>query len=78
MIHNRINGSGDHWGVSYTGYIEEMPLDFEPKVLVQLQEKGEQVRVGMSPEEAEYMAADLLKFAAKVREGIKNRDAQVE
>lgn len=72
MIHHRINDN-DHWGVSYTGYIEELPKNIEPKVLVQLQQNNEQVRVGISAEEAEYMAAELLKFASKVREGIDKR-----
>lgn len=64
MIHRHLD-NGDHWGVSYTG---ERPEGFTSKVLVQLQEKGEQVRVGMSPEQAENMAEELLKFAKKTRE----------
>ncbi len=74
MIHRRINDSGDHWGVSYNGFIDDVPTkDFEHKVLVQLQQGYEQVRVGMSAEQAEYMAEELLKFAAKVREGVANK-----
>lgn len=64
MIHNRINDRGDHFGVSYTAaYLPGT----EAKVLVQLQEGFEQVRVGMSPEDAEFMAKELLRFAEKVR-----------
>jgi hypothetical protein len=64
MIHQRINDAGDHWAVSYTG---DMPEGFTPMVLVQIQEKGEQVRVAMTPEQAEEMASKLLKFALKTR-----------
>lgn len=67
MRHNHVinNNRGDHWAVGSSG-------DFLPGeqawVLVQLQERGEQVRVPMSAEQAEDMAAALLKHAAKVRE----------
>jgi hypothetical protein len=65
MIHQYIGETGNHYAVSYTG---ELPEGQTSKVLVQLQEKGEQVRVGMSPEDAEHMAELLLKFAKKTRE----------
>ena len=65
MIHQHIGETGNHYAVSYTG---ELPEGFTSKVLVQLQDKGEQVRVSMSPEDAEHMAELLLKFAQKTRE----------
>ena len=65
MIHQRIDETGNHYGVSYTG---ELPEGFTSKVLVQLQEGMEQCRVAMSPEQAEHMAELLLKFAQKTRE----------
>ena len=57
MIHHYISNdtSGDHFGVSVS---ESTGL-----ILVQLQDKGEQVRVAMSPERARNMAALLLKSA---------------
>jgi len=65
MIHQRIGETGNHYAVSYTG---ELPEGFTPKVLVQLQEGREQIRVAMSPADAEHMAYLLLKFAKKTRE----------
>ena len=65
MIHHYTNEksprSGDHWAVgSNTGP--------NPVVLVQLQENGDQVRLGMTPEQAENMARELLAHAQKVRQ----------
>jgi hypothetical protein len=65
MIHQRIDDTGNHYAVSYTG---ELPEGFTPKVLVQLQEGWEQCRVSMTPDQAEHMAELLLKFAKKTRE----------
>jgi hypothetical protein len=64
MIHQRINDSGDHWAVSASGAI---PSIHAPAVLVQLQEKGEQVRVAMTADQAETMARELLRRADEVR-----------
>lgn len=58
------DNSGDHWGVGSSAYF--LP-GREPKVLAQLQNAGEQVRVAMSADQAEEMAAALLEHAAKVR-----------
>lgn len=64
--HNvRDDNSGDHWGVNSS-------LDFLPgqsaQVLAQLQAAGEQVRLALTAEQAEDMAAALLAHAAKVRQ----------
>ncbi len=61
MLHHylRDDTRGDHWGVSYSRT--------EPCVLVQLQQDGEQVRVQMTPEQAEAMAEELRRFAEKTR-----------
>lgn len=65
MIHQRIDDTNNHYSVSYTG---DLPEGFVPKVLVQLQERYEQCRVAMSPEQAEHMAKMLLHFAQKTRQ----------
>ena len=61
MLHRylRDDTSGDHWAV---GYSESTPC-----VLVQLQQDGEQVRVQMTPEQADAMAEELRRFAEKTR-----------
>jgi len=64
MIHHYLddsNSSGDHYGVS-SNTIRT------PKVLVQLQERGEQVRVGLTVAQARHMAQKLLDEAQKVEE----------
>lgn len=63
MRHNHL-GNGDHWAVGWTG--ETLP-GTSPSVLVQVQEKGDQARVALSPEQAEAMAEELRIFAAKAR-----------
>lgn len=55
----------NHWGVSFTGACYG-PAD--STVLVQVQEDGAQARIPLSPEQAEAMAAKLLRFAAQARE----------
>lgn len=52
MLHNNIkdDNSGDHWAVSHNS---------NGKVLIQLQENGEQVRVALTPEQALYMIEKL-------------------
>jgi hypothetical protein len=74
MLHQRINANGDHWGVSHNAlepetvqHLRASGIEPEMGVLVQLQELGEQVRVRMSPEHAEHMAAELVRMAALVR-----------
>lgn len=61
MIHNYVRNdlSGDHWGTGVSQHKE---------VLVQLQKDGEQVRLNMSPEEAEHLARALLHRAEQARE----------
>lgn len=62
MIHHSIHpesNSGDHWGVGSNEY--------SGLVLVQIQENGEQVRLGLTLEHAEAMAAAIMDHAAKVR-----------
>lgn len=66
MRHNllRNDNSGDHWAVNSNR--EYWPGEWAG-VLVQLMENLEQVRVRMTPEQAEEMAAALLEHAAKAR-----------
>ncbi len=54
MIHHcvRDDNSGDHYAVARSGSARA--------VLVQLQDRGEQVRLMMSPDQARHMAALLL------------------
>lgn len=59
MRHNATAEPGNHWAVGKT--------TFGATVLVQLQEKGERVRIPLLPEEAERMAAELLRFASLAR-----------
>lgn len=61
MLHHylRNDTSGDHWGVSLSSSV--------PCVLVQLQQDGEQVRVQMTPEQADAMAEELRRFAQRTR-----------
>lgn len=60
MRHTETVVPGNHWAVGKTF--------FGPTVLVQLQERGEQVRIPLRPEEAERMASELLRFAALARQ----------
>lgn len=67
MVHQHVrdDNSGDHWGVSSTSQF------FPGKnavVLAQLQASGEQVRLILTAEQAEDMAAALLAHAAKARQ----------
>lgn len=55
----------NHWGVSFTGACYS-PAD--SAVLVQVQEAGIQARIPLTPEQAEAMAAELLRFSALARE----------
>lgn len=69
MDHNNLkdDSSGDHWAVGCdTFHFPDQPA----MVLVQLQENGEQVRVGMTPDQAEAMARQLLERAAAARASI--------
>jgi len=67
MLHHYLSddNSGDHWGVGSSTYF--LP-GREPVVLAQLQSAGEQVRISLTAEQAEEMAAALLEHAAKVRQ----------
>lgn len=66
MLHHYLSNdnSGDHWGVGSSAFF--LP-GREPKVLAQIQNGGEQVRVALSADQAEEMAAALLEHAALVR-----------
>ena len=59
MLHNHIKDDslGDHWAVSHNS---------NGKVLVQLQENGDQVRVALTPEQASYMIEKLKKAIEQV------------
>lgn len=54
MLHHDIkkDNSGDHWAVSN---------DNQGKVLIQLQESGEQVRVALNATQAREMLSQLIK-----------------
>jgi hypothetical protein len=69
MLHNYVKNdhSGDHWAAGVNTPVLEGQ---EAKVLVQLQDKGEQVRLAMTPDQAEAMARELLHRAAEAREAI--------
>lgn len=60
MRHNATAAPDNHWAVGKT--------TFGATVLVQLQENGEQVRIPLLPQEAERMAAELLRFASLARQ----------
>lgn len=57
MLHHylREDTSGDHWAVGRDS--------FHKKVIVQLQEEGNQARVAMTAEQARQMAAELIRHA---------------
>lgn len=67
MVHQHVrdDNSGDHWGVNSTA--EFFPGN-SAMVLAQLQASGEQVRLALTAEQAEDMAAALLEHAAKARQ----------
>lgn len=69
MIHHatKLKPQTDHWAVSWTGELLPKSLGKASMVLVQLQEDGNQARVGLTPEEADAMAQQLTEFAQKVR-----------
>ncbi len=70
MIHHTTS-KNNLWGVSFTGAVYG-PTD--SAVLVQVQEAGNQARIPLTPEQAEQMAAELLRFAAAAREANANAD----
>lgn len=61
MIHQYVknDASGDHWAVAADAS--------RPLVLAQLQEGGTQVRLALTPEQADAMAAQLVKLANRAR-----------
>jgi len=59
VIHRQTTVPGNFWGVSKS--------TLNKAVLVQLQEKGEQVRISLTPDEAERMAKALLEEVANLR-----------
>lgn len=64
MRHHYTSKPNDHWAVSWTGE----PLPGKPAmVLIQVQEQGNQARIPLTAEEAEYMANELMCFALKAR-----------
>ena len=67
MIHHatKRKPATDHWAVSWTGAPVPEATGPASQVLVQLQEEGEQVRVALTPEEAEAMAQQLFDFAQR-------------
>lgn len=74
MLHNCIkdDNSGDHWGVSYNA---------NGQVLVQLQESGEQVRLGLNLDHAKAMyekLAQAIEKASQCAYIIHNNNGQIQ
>ncbi len=63
MIHHRVRDdtSGDHWACNHNE---------SGVVLAQLQERGEQVRLALTPEQAEQFGHALLASAQRAREAL--------
>lgn len=67
MRHNylRDDTSGEHWAVGTSQY---------NTVLLQVQERSEQARIQMTPEQAEACASMLLEAARKIRDLVNEKD----
>lgn len=63
-MRQHATGPDSHYAVSFTG---DKVTPKDSQVLVQLQGQGDQVRIALTPEQAEHMAGELMRFAARVR-----------